>query len=38
MSDLDRLDVGMVIDMFVEQANDSYEYPELATADDVAKW
>lgn len=34
LSDLDALSVGMVFDMFVEKANDSYNYDEIATQDD----
>jgi len=49
MADLDLLDIGMVLDMFVEKANDDYyseqeqeknKKPEVreATAEDVAAW
>lgn len=49
MADLDLLDIGMVLDMFVEKANDDYyseqeheknKNPEVreATAEDVAAW
>lgn len=35
MADLDLLDMGMVIDMFVEQGNDDYDWPVKATAKDI---
>lgn len=49
MADLDLLDIGMVLDMFVEKANDAFyseqeqdqnKNPEVreATAEDVAAW
>lgn len=38
MSDLDLLDIGMIFDMFTEQANDSIEYPILASEEDYAKF
>jgi hypothetical protein len=34
MSDLDLLDVGMVFDLMIEQANDSEEYDIIATQAD----
>lgn len=34
MADLEDLDVGMVLDMLCEQANDAEEYDEIATEDD----
>lgn len=34
LSDLDKLTVGTVFDMVTEQANDDYDYPELATQED----
>lgn len=34
MSDLDLLDVGMVFDMMIEQANDSEEWDRVATQAD----
>lgn len=33
--DLDLLSVGMVTDMFIEQANDGEHYDELATSEDI---
>lgn len=33
--DLDNLSFGMVLDMFVEHSNDSEEYSELASQDDM---
>ena len=38
MSDLDLLDVGMVYEMFIEKTNDSCEYAELATQEDMNKF
>lgn len=34
MSDLDRLDIGMVYDLFIENANDGEEYDIVATQAD----
>lgn len=34
LSELDQLTIGMVNDMFIEQGNDSYEYPYKATQAD----
>lgn len=38
MSDLDHLTLGMVYDIFIERSNDSYEYDDLATAEDIANF
>jgi hypothetical protein len=38
MSDLDELDIGMIMDMWVEKANDSCEYAELATQEDMNRF
>lgn len=35
ISDLDRLTIGIVNDMFVEMKNDEYDYPVLATQEDI---
>lgn len=35
MQDLEDLDIGEVMDMYVEKANDSYDYAILATQDDI---
>jgi hypothetical protein len=35
MADLDLLDMGMVIDMFIESGNDEYDWPQKATAKDI---
>lgn len=35
ISDLDRLTIGIVNDMFVEKQNDEYKYPVLATQADI---
>ena len=35
ISDLDRLTIGIVNDMFVEMKNDDYNYPVLATQEDI---
>lgn len=34
ITDLDYLTIGMVDDMFIESANDDYNYPYLADQDD----
>jgi hypothetical protein len=36
MADLDMLTCGTVMDMFTELSNDSCEYNQLATAEDIA--
>ena len=38
MEDLDRLDMGMVLDMLTESANDDYDYPRKATQEDFDKF
>lgn len=38
MSDLDEISVGTVNDMFVEKSNDSYEWKELASQEDMDKF
>ncbi len=35
ISDLDRLTIGIVNDMFIEMKNDEYDYPVLATQEDI---
>lgn len=35
MADLEYLDIGMILDMFVEKANDSYEWAYIATEEDI---
>lgn len=35
ISDLDLLSIGMVNDMFIERKNDEYEYPVIATQEDI---
>lgn len=34
ITDLDYLTIGMVDDMFIESANDEYNYPFIANQDD----
>ena len=34
VADLERIDYGMIMDMLIEKANDSYEYDYLANEDD----
>ena len=36
MQDLDMLTCGTVMDMFTELSNDTCEYAQLATAEDMA--
>lgn len=38
MEDLDLLTIGMINDMWVERANDSYDWPTLATQEDFDKF
>ena len=38
MADLDDVDMGTVMDMLIEKANDSYEYDEIATDEDIANF
>lgn len=38
ISDLDLLTVGLVIDMWMEKANDSVKYNKIATQDDFDKF
>lgn len=38
IADLEQMSVGMVIDIFTENKNDSYEYKEVANQDDFNKW
>lgn len=38
MADLDELTVGMVNDMFVEKANDSYDWREIANQRDFDRF
>lgn len=38
MSDLDLLDVGMIIDLFIENGNDSYDWAVLAVQEDFDKF
>lgn len=38
MSDLELLTVGMVLDMFTEQQNDTCKYPRAATQEDFDKF
>ena len=35
ISDLELLSIGMVNDMFIEMKNDEYEYPVIATQEDI---
>jgi hypothetical protein len=35
MADLGLLSLGLVFDMFTERQNDGYEYPTLATDEDI---
>ena len=38
ISDLDLLTVGLVIDMWTEEANDGVKYNKIATQDDFDKF
>ena len=35
ISELDLLSIGMVNDMFIEMKNDEYDYPVIATQEDI---
>jgi len=35
IQDLDYMTLGMVLDMFTEKGNDDYDYPVVATQDDM---
>ncbi len=35
ISDLDLLSIGMINDMFIEMKNDEYDYPKIATQEDI---
>ncbi len=36
--DLDLLTIGMVNDMFAENQNDDYNYPQIATQEMMDRW
>ena len=38
MADLECLSMGMIIDMFIENGNDSYDYKPMANQADFDKW
>lgn len=38
MLDLDTLTLGMVYEIFIEKQNDSIEWDDLATAEDIANF
>lgn len=38
LSDLDQMDYGFVLDMIIESGNDSFDYQELATQEDMDKF
>ena len=35
ISDLGLLSIGMINDMFIEMKNDEYDYPKIATQEDI---
>lgn len=35
VSDLELLSIGLVNDMFIELKNDEYDYPRIATREDI---
>lgn len=37
MQDLEYLSIGLISDMFTERDNDDYEYPYIATQEDIDK-
>lgn len=38
ISDLELLSIGLVMDMFTEQQNDEFKYPNMATQNDFDKF
>jgi len=38
LSDLDRIEYGMVMDMIIEQGNNDHEYKQLATQADFDRF
>lgn len=38
LEELDVITVGDVFDMLAEQGNDSYDYPKMATQDDINRY
>lgn len=38
MTDLELLDMGMILDMMTERSNDDVEYDTLATQEDMDKF
>ena len=38
IKDMDELTVGMVNDMFIEKNNDSYEWKEIASQEDMDRF
>jgi hypothetical protein len=38
LCELEELEQGMILDMMTESANDSCEYPKLATKEDFARF
>jgi len=38
VKDMDELTVGMVNDMFIEKNNDSYEWKEIASQEDMDRF
>ncbi len=35
ISDMEYLSIGMINDMFIEMKNDEYDYPLIATQEDI---
>lgn len=35
IADMSNLSMGMIVDMYIERANDNYDYPQLATQEDI---
>lgn len=38
ISELELLTIGMVNEMFIESRNDEYQYPYMATQEDMDVW
>ena len=35
MNELEEMDIGFVLDLFIESGNDDYKYPQMATQADI---
>lgn len=35
LEEMDEMDIGFLIDLFIESINDEYKYPQMATQADI---